>query len=81
MNEGCSGIEKNRILEPEHPFCSSCSDVMPNISAHTFFSEGTSNNCKIRNMREPVSINTVTTNDFKTKLHLILFKSHRYIPH
>ena len=68
MNEGCSGIEKNRILEPEHPFCSSCSDVMPNISAHTFFSEATSNNCKIRNMREPVSINTVTTNDFKTKL-------------
>ena len=63
MNEGCSGIE------PEHPLCSSCSDVMPNISAHTFSSEGTSNNSKIRNMREPVSINTVTTNaDFKTKL-------------
>ena len=42
---------------------------MPNISAHTFSSEGTSNNSKIMNMREPVSINTVTTNDdFKTKL-------------
>ena len=69
MNEGCSGIEKNRILEPEHPLCLSCSDVMPNISAHTFSSEGTSNNSKIRNMRDPVSINTVTTNDdFKTKL-------------
>ena len=69
MNEGCSGIEKNRILESEHPLCSSCSDVMPNISTHTFSSEGTSNNSKIRNMREPVSINTVTTNDvFKTKL-------------
>ena len=69
MNEGCSGIEKNRILEPEHPLCPSCSDVMPNISTHTFSSEGTSNNSKIRNMREPVSVNTVTTNDdFKTKL-------------
>ena len=69
MNEECSGIEKNRILEPEHPLCSSCSDVMPNISAHTISSEGTSNNSKVRNMREPVSINTVTTNDdFKTKL-------------
>ena len=64
-----SSIEKNRIVEPEHSLCSSCSDVMPNISAHTFFSEGTSNNSKIRNMREPVSISTVTTNDdFKTKL-------------
>ena len=64
MNEGCSGIEKNRILEPEDPLCSSCSDVMPNIS-----SEGSSNNSKRRHMREPVSINTVTTNDdFKTKL-------------
>ena len=69
MNEGCSGIEKNRILEPEPPLCSSCSDIMPNVSAHTFSSEGTSNNLKIRNMREPVYINTVTTNDdFKTKL-------------
>ena len=69
MNEGCSCIEKNRILEPEHPLCSSCSDLMPNISVHTFSSEGTSNNSKTRNMREPVSINTVTTNDdFKTKL-------------
>ena len=65
----CSGIEKNRSLEPEHPLYSSCSDVMPNISTHTFSSEGTSNNSKIRNMGEPVSINTVTTNnDFKTKL-------------
>ena len=69
MIEGCSGIEKNRILEPKHPLCSSCSDVMPNISAHTISSECTSNNSKIRNMREPVSINTVTTNDyFKAKL-------------
>ena len=69
MNEGCSGIDKNRILEPEHPLCSSCSDVMPNISPHNFSSEGTSNNSNIRSMREPVSINTVTTNDdFKTKL-------------
>ena len=69
MNEGCSGIEKNRILETEHPLCSSCSELMPNISAHTFSSEGTSNNCKIRNIREPVSINTVPTNDdFKRKL-------------
>ena len=69
MNEGCSGIEKNRILEPEHPLCSSCSVVMPKVSAHTFSSEGTSSNSKIRNMREPVSINTVTANDdFKTKL-------------
>ena len=69
MNEGCSGIEKNRILAPEHLLCSSSSGVMPNIAAHTFSSEGTSNNSKTRNMREPVSINTVTTNDdFKTKL-------------
>ena len=37
--------------------------------AHTFSSEGTSNNSKNRNMREPVSITTVTTkDDFKTKL-------------
>ena len=42
---------------------------MSNISTDTFSSEGTSNNSKIRNMRELVSINTVTTNDdFKTKL-------------
>ena len=69
MNEGCSDIEKNRILEPEYPLRSSCSDVMPNIWAHTFSSEGTSNNSKIRNIRGPVSINTVTTtDDFKTKL-------------
>ena len=42
MNEGCSGIEINRILEPEHPFSSSKSDVMTNIAAHTFSSEGSS---------------------------------------
>ena len=42
---------------------------MPNIENHTFSSEGTSNNSKTRNMREPVSIITVTSNeDFKTKL-------------
>ena len=43
--------------------CSSSSDVMPNIAAHTFSSEGTSqnSNSKTRNMREPVSIKTVTT--------------------
>ena len=71
MNEGCSGREKNRILKPEHPLCLSSSDVMPNIAAHTFSSEGTSHNSnsKTRNMREPVSITTVTTNDdFKTQL-------------
>ena len=69
MNEGCFGIKKNGILEPEHPLCSSSSNVMPNIEAHTFSSEGTSNNSKTRNMREPVSITTVTTkDDFKTKL-------------
>ena len=79
MKEGCSGIEKNKIHEPEHPLRSSCSDVMPDISVHTFSSGGTSNNSKIRNMRERVSINTATTNDpFKTKLK---DKSHRYIPH
>ena len=45
------------------------SDIMPNIENHTFSSEGTSNNYKTRNMREPVSIITVTSNeDFKTKL-------------
>ena len=63
MNEGCSSIEKNRILEPEHPFCSSSSDVMPNIAAPTFLSEGNSSNSKTRNMGEPVSSNTITTND------------------
>ena len=42
---------------------------MPYIAAPTFSSEGTSNNSKTRNMREPVSTNTVTTNDdFKIKL-------------
>ena len=42
---------------------------MPNIENHTFSSEGTSNNSKTRNMREPVSIIAVTWNeDFKTKL-------------
>ena len=42
---------------------------MPNIENHTFSSEGTSNNSKTRNMREPLSITTVTSkDDFKTKL-------------
>ena len=42
---------------------------MPNTQAHTFSSEGTSNNSKTRNMREPVSTTTVTSkDDFKTKL-------------
>ena len=42
---------------------------MPNVENHTFSSEGTSNNSKTRNMREPVSITTVTSkDDFKTKL-------------
>ena len=69
MKEGCSGITKNRILEPEHPLCPSSSDVMPKIATHNFSSKGTSNNSQIRNMREPVSITTVTTkNGFKTKL-------------
>ena len=49
--------------------CSSSSDVMPHIENHTFSSEGTSNNSKTRNMREPLSITTVTSkDDFKTKL-------------
>ena len=57
------------ILEPEHPLCSSSSDVTPNIENHTFSSEGTSNNSKTRNMQEPVSITTVTSkDDFKRKL-------------
>ena len=63
MNEGCSGIEKNRILKPEHPLCSSSSDVMPNIAVPTFSFEGTSNSSKTRYMRESVSINTVTTKE------------------
>ena len=46
---------------------SSSSDVMPNIGAHTFSSEGTSYNSKTRNMREPVSITTVTTKDNSLK--------------
>ena len=80
MNEGCSGIEKNRILEPEHPLCSSSSDVMPNTAPPTLYSEGTSNNSKTRNMREAVSINTVTTNDdFKTKLKDIRINLNRII--
>ena len=61
MDEEGSGIEKNRILEPEHPLFSSSSDVMPKIAAHTFSSEGTSNNSQTRNMQETVSITTVTT--------------------
>ena len=68
MNEGCSGIKKNRILEPEHPLCSSSSHVMFNIAAHTFSSEGTSNNYKTRNMQETVSVTTVTTKDNFKKL-------------
>ena len=65
MNQVCSGIKKNRIFEPEHTLCSSSSEVMPNIAAHTFSSEGTSNNSKTNSMREPVFITTVTTkNDF-----------------
>ena len=49
--------------------CSPSSDIMPNVENHTFSSEGTSNNSKTRNMREPVSITTVTTkNNFKSKL-------------
>ena len=43
MNEGWSGINKNRILQPRHPLCSSTSDAMPKIPAHTFSSECTSN--------------------------------------
>ena len=69
MNEGCSGIEKNRIHEPEHPLRSSSSDVMLKITPHTFSSEGTLNNSQTRNMRELVSITTVTAkDDFKTKV-------------
>ena len=69
MNERCSGIEKNRILELENPLYLSSSNVMPKMAAHTFSSECTSNNSKTRNMREPVSITTVTTkNNFKAKL-------------
>ena len=42
---------------------------MPSIENHTFSSEGTSNTSKIRNMREPVSITTVTSkDDLETKL-------------
>ena len=49
--------------------CSLSSNLMPNIEAHTFSSEGTSSYSKTRNMREPVSITTVTTkDDFKSKL-------------
>ena len=43
MNKGWSGINKNRILQPRHPLCSSTSDAMPKIPAHTFSSECTSN--------------------------------------
>ena len=57
------------MIEPEHPLCLSSSEEMPNIEAHTFSSEGTSNSSKTRNIREPVSITTVTTkNEFKTNL-------------
>ena len=78
-------MKKDRILEPDHPFCSSSSDVVPSIENHTFSSEGTSNTSKTRNMREPVSITTVTSkDDLETKLKDIKnskFKSYRYIPH
>ena len=49
--------------------CSSSSDVRPNIESHTFSSDGISNNSETRNMRESVSLTTVTAkDDFKTKL-------------
>ena len=49
--------------------CSSSYDVMPKTVGNTFSSEGTSNNSQTRNMREPVSIITITTkDDFKTKV-------------
>ena len=38
---------------------------MPSIEAHIFPSELTSNNSKTRNVREPVSLITVTTNKLK----------------
>ena len=42
---------------------------MPNMENHTFSSKGTSNSSKTRNIREPLSITTVTSkDDFKTKL-------------
>ena len=93
MNERCSGIKKNGILEPEHPLCSSCSDVMSKIAAHTFSSKVISNNSHTilklhsnhtQTIREPVSITTATTkNDFKTTLKDIRVTnlSYRYIPH
>ena len=64
-----------------HPLCSSSSDIMPNIAAHTFSSEGNSKNSITRNMREPVSITTVTTkDDFITERYKDnKFKSYRYI--
>ena len=69
INEGCSCIKKNRILESDHPLCSSSSDIMPKIENHAFSSEGTLNTSKTKNMREPASITSVTSkNDFKTKL-------------
>ena len=77
MNERCSGIKKNRILEPKHPLRSSGSDVIPKIETHTFSSKGTSNNSQIRNMREPVSITTDTIkNDFKVGLS----RSRKFLP-
>ena len=77
MNEGCSGIKKNRILEPEHPLCSSGSDVMPKITIHTFSSKGTSNSFQTRNMQEPVFITTDTIkNDFKVGLS----RSRKFLP-
>ena len=48
---------------------SSSSNVIPKIATHTISFEGTSKNSQTRNMREPVSITTVTAkDDFKTKL-------------
>ena len=72
MNEGCSDIKKNKILEPKHLLRMSHNFrhyVMPKIVIHSFSSKGTSNNPQTRNMQEQVSITTVKTkNDLKTKL-------------
>ena len=43
---------------------------MPDIAAPTFSSEVISNNSKTRNMRKPVSINTVTTKDRLAMPHI-----------
>ena len=76
MNEGCSSVKNNRILEPEDSLCSSGSDLMPKIATHIFSSKGTSNNSQIRNLREPVSITTdAIKNDFKIKLKNIRIRN------